>query len=237
MQSLLLRRKYYYSKNSVFGFRKQADFKNNPETLISNPNLLLLAQEYRSNAHLYADLNPLEKHSKKLPNSFSPSHYNLNDTDYVDNSLVFGIPSKSSIKSIVDHLHDVYSGQIAYEFQHTNEKIWFANKVESLKISLSNQERIEEMNLLSKSEVFDHFMAAKFPQVKRYGLEGAESMISALSRLFKSSSERGIHDIVLCMPHRYFYLTKWSLKFTCWFTEILSFKIVPQDQGQSRVSR
>lgn len=32
-------------------------------------------------------------------------------------------------------------------------------------------------------------MAKRFPQVKRYGLEGAESMIVALDALFRGASE------------------------------------------------
>lgn len=43
-------------------------------------------------------------------------------------------------------------------------------------------------SLLSKSEVFDHFMAKKFPQVKRYGLEGAESMMVVLYTLFREAN-------------------------------------------------
>lgn len=52
--------------------------------------------------------------------------------------------------------------------------------------TLSIPENIFE--LLAKSEVFDHFMGKKFPQVKRYGLEGAESMMVALDSLFRSSN-------------------------------------------------
>lgn len=56
--------------------------------------------------------------------------------------------------------------------------------------------------ILAKSEVFDHFLAKKFPNVKRYGLEGAESMMVALDRLFELSATNGIQDIVIGMPHR-----------------------------------
>ena len=45
-------------------------------------------------------------------------------------------------------------------------------------------------------------MAKKFPQVKRYGLEGAESMMVALDTIFAKSNDSSIQDIVLCMPHR-----------------------------------
>ena len=66
----------------------------------------------------------------------------------------------------------------------------------------SNDEKKRIYSLLTKAEVFDHFMAKRFPQVKRYGLEGAESMMVALDALFKDANTAGISDVVLCMPHR-----------------------------------
>jgi len=39
------------------------------------------------------------------------------------------------------------------------------------------------------AQTFDHFLAKKFPNVKRYGLEGAESMMVALDRLFEVSAK------------------------------------------------
>ncbi|KAJ2414654.1 hypothetical protein GGF47_005683, partial [Coemansia sp. RSA 2524] len=45
-------------------------------------------------------------------------------------------------------------------------------------------------------------MQKKFGQVKRYGLEGAESAIIALDELFSLCSHSGITDAILGMPHR-----------------------------------
>ncbi|KAG5456304.1 MAG: LOW QUALITY PROTEIN: thiamine diphosphate-binding protein [Olpidium bornovanus] len=45
-------------------------------------------------------------------------------------------------------------------------------------------------------------MAKKFAQVKRYGLEGAESMMVALDSLLRSANKAGVADVVLGMPHR-----------------------------------
>jgi hypothetical protein len=50
------------------------------------------------------------------------------------------------------------------------------------------KKRIHE--LLVQSETFDQFLQLKFPNLKRYGLEGGESMISALDALF-SVAARG----------------------------------------------
>ncbi|PIO34739.1 hypothetical protein AB205_0089000 [Aquarana catesbeiana] len=49
---------------------------------------------------------------------------------------------------------------------------------------------------------FDHFLATKFSTVKRYGGEGAESMMGFFHELFKACSFSGVTDVVVGMPHR-----------------------------------
>lgn len=68
--------------------------------------------------------------------------------------------------------------------------------------NLSDEELKSANKLLLESETFDHYMARKFPSVKRYGLEGTETMIFAMDMLFKTLNEGGVSDIVLGMPHR-----------------------------------
>lgn len=106
--------------------------------------------------------------------------------------IVSGLSSPASIHEIVDHLKSVYSSTIAVEFQHIPsliERRWFSHRVEEDTFTLDKEEKVKINSLLSKSEVFDQFMSLKFPQVKRYGLEGAESMMVLLDFLFKSSSQ------------------------------------------------
>jgi probable 2-oxoglutarate dehydrogenase E1 component DHKTD1 len=45
-------------------------------------------------------------------------------------------------------------------------------------------------------------MGKKFPQVKRYGLEGAESMLVALDAILKQGNFNKLEEIIVCMPHR-----------------------------------
>lgn len=45
-------------------------------------------------------------------------------------------------------------------------------------------------------------MAVKFPTVKRYGGEGAESMLAFFRQIFYSSINDEIEHIVMAMPHR-----------------------------------
>lgn len=49
---------------------------------------------------------------------------------------------------------------------------------------------------------FDHFLATKFATVKRYGGEGAESMMGFFYELFYQMAHSGVTDLVIGMPHR-----------------------------------
>lgn len=55
---------------------------------------------------------------------------------------------------------------------------------------------------MSVPQEFDHFLATKFATVKRYGGEGAESMMGFFHELLKSSAYGGITDVIIGMPHR-----------------------------------
>ena len=56
--------------------------------------------------------------------------------------------------------------------------------------------------LLLESQALDVFLSKKFGSVKRYGAEGAESMMVFFDRLFEEAGVRGVSDVILCMPHR-----------------------------------
>ncbi|KAF8196096.1 dehydrogenase E1 and transketolase domain-containing protein 1 [Pholiota molesta] len=51
--------------------------------------------------------------------------------------------------------------------------------------------------LLARSEVFDNFLQLKFPNLKRYGLEGGESMLPALDSLFAAAAQAGVQHVML----------------------------------------
>lgn len=53
-----------------------------------------------------------------------------------------------------------------------------------------------------QSQTFDNFLAIKFVSVKRYGGEGAESMMAFFYEFFRLAAEHSLENIVLCMPHR-----------------------------------
>ncbi|CAH1764844.1 3715_t:CDS:10, partial [Entrophospora sp. SA101] len=180
---------------------------------VENANLLRLVTNYRTYGHKNGDIDPLgiiereevaaldhRRYGLNDPNRF----YNLNGILHVNNSKDSKDSKKQEkLEEIINYLKKVYCGRVTYEFMHipdASEKRWFYNVIESnYEVNLKFEQKKRIFELLVRSEVFDHFMAKKFPQVKRYGLEGGESMMVALDKLFEVSNKV---ELVMCMPHR-----------------------------------
>ncbi|KAG0366465.1 dehydrogenase E1 and transketolase domain-containing protein 1 [Gamsiella multidivaricata] len=211
-----------YHDDGAYGYRVPKVYSMpdyTPEELanrVENANLLRLVIGYRTHGHRNANLDPLDIVKRESVPALSAERYALTDSSkvYNLNGILHVNQSKSntdakdeaSLQTILNHLEKSYCGKIAYEFMHipnASERRWFARQVESYQktpITPDDKKRIFE--LLTKSEVFDHFMGKKFAQVKRYGLEGAESMMVALDALFQTASKSGVTEVVLGMPHR-----------------------------------
>ena len=66
-----------------------------------------------------------------------------------------------------------------------------------------SQERQKSLaSHLVKSQTLDNFLAKKFVTMKRYGAEGAESMLAVFEEVFKRAGAAGVSDIIMGMPHR-----------------------------------
>lgn len=52
------------------------------------------------------------------------------------------------------------------------------------------------------SESFEKFIASKYPNEKRFGLEGCESLIPGMKALIDRSVDHGIKHVTIGMPHR-----------------------------------
>ncbi|KAJ2095623.1 hypothetical protein IW146_010504, partial [Coemansia sp. RSA 922] len=215
--SAILRRSYH--EDVVYGYRVPKEFEYpdySPEQLRNRQQqaaLVCLVNAYRTTGHRATDLDPLGIQKRQAIPELDPARYGLTDADQtfdVDGILAVKAEdgsTKLSVAEIHQALTDLYCGHVAFEFEHipdTAEKRWFADHVESTsashKLDAAKKRRFYE--LLARSEAFDNFMQKKFGQVKRYGLEGAESAIVALDELFSLCNHSGIAEAVVGMPHR-----------------------------------
>lgn len=111
-----------------------------------------------------------------------------------------------NVEELEAQLIELYCGSVAVEVEQIEcevERDWVVNNYERIrKVDVSNEHKQEIGSLLLKSQLWDNFLATKFPTVKRYGGEGAESMMAFFYQILLSAAECDIYDIVLGMPHR-----------------------------------
>merc|ERR1719285_371873 len=110
-----------------------------------------------------------------------------------------------SLKEIHEKLNEVYAGPIGYDIGHIREHertAWLLNLIELEQKPFSAQECHEILDRLTYADHFEQFLAIKFPAQKRFGLDGAESLIPCIKSLIDKSASLGVGNFVIGMPHR-----------------------------------
>ncbi|GAA5976371.1 hypothetical protein JCM11641_005992 [Rhodosporidiobolus odoratus] len=179
----------------------------------------LLVRAFQVRGHNIANLDPLGMSSADLDNS-TPSeltlkHYGWTDAD-LDKEFELGagiLPrfkeagtDKMTLREIVDTCKRIYSGSIGFQYIHIpnrDECDWIRERVETPKAwSYSQDEKKAILDRLVWSDSFERFIASKYPNEKRFGLEGAESLIPGMKALIDRSVDHGVKSVVMGMPHR-----------------------------------
>lgn len=158
-----------------------------------------LINAFRRYGYLQADLDPLALSKRPEVPELNLKVYGLSSQDT--------LPGKGlSMEDLAGQLQLIYCGTMAIEFMHINnweERQWLANNFENtVAEELTIEERVNLAKLMLKCENFDHFLALKFPTVKRYGSEGAEAMYGFFSELFNTAPEKDIKQIFIGIAHR-----------------------------------
>eukprot|EP00983_Pelagomonas_calceolata_P025043 787290-Pelagomonas_calceolata.AAC.4 len=66
----------------------------------------------------------------------------------------------------------------------------------------TKKEKLNILDRLAWSEMFETFLAKKYTAAKRFGLEGAESLIPGMKALIDTGADLGVENVVIGMPHR-----------------------------------
>ncbi len=84
------------------------------------------------------------------------------------------------------------------------QKQWIQERIEGAdkEITFTREGKRAILNKLVEAEGFEKFCDVKFTGTKRFGLDGAESLIPALEQIIKRGGNLGVKEIVLGMPHR-----------------------------------
>ncbi|KAK8735275.1 hypothetical protein OTU49_005597 [Cherax quadricarinatus] len=201
----------YRSLKGVYGYKPQepSPFLLSDDVIqrrAEESNIFRFICAYREFGHLKADINPLQPNERLVP-ELEPRLYNLSvDKTYNIKGLIAGCDESCTLEQLQSILQDKYCGHIGAEFSYLptlEEREWFATAFETIVGEvLTTQERIRLAGDLLRSQAFDNFLATKFQSVKRYGGEGAESIVGYFKETFKRLAQDGVEHAVMALAHR-----------------------------------
>ena len=170
---------------------------------------LMLIRAYRIRGHFHAKLDPLALEPEKNEEELDPRSYGFAESD-LDRRIfldkVLGLEF-ASMREIVAILRRTYCQTLGVEFMHISnaaQKSWIQERIEGRdkEITFTREGKRAILNKLVESEGFENFCDVKFTGTKRFGLDGAESLIPALEQIIKRGGNLGVQEICIGMPHR-----------------------------------
>jgi 2-oxoglutarate dehydrogenase E1 component len=170
---------------------------------------LMLIRAYRMRGHFHAKLDPLGIEPPRDREELDPRSYGFTEADF-DRKIfldhVLGM-EYATLREIVAICERTYCQTLGVEFMHISnaaQKAWIQERIEGpdKEISFTREGRRAILIKLIEAEGFEKFCDIKFTGTKRFGLDGAESLIPALEQIIKRGGNLGVKEIVLGMPHR-----------------------------------
>lgn len=167
-----------------------------------------LIQRYREFGHLASQLDPLGT-TRPFPDVLTLEAVGLGDEHLAMTFDAGSLPiaSPATLADIVAQLEQTYSGRSGVEFVHiTNreQRQWIERRVEQSrgKPGFGQQQQQRILQRLVDSDAFEAFLAMRYVGKKRFGLEGADTIIPMLDALVETGAALGAREFCFAFAHR-----------------------------------
>ncbi len=110
-----------------------------------------------------------------------------------------------ALGDILHVLRDAYCRTVGIEYMHIQdpeEKRWIQEHVENASTRLTNEDQRHILSKLNGTEALEKFLGTKYVGQKRFGLEGAESLVPLLDAVLEMAADDGLDSAMVGMPHR-----------------------------------
>lgn len=164
-----------------------------------------IADAYRRWGHFAATLDPLGLTPPKGHPGLDTKVHALADADLDQTIQGFKLGRRDTLRGIIEQLSTVYCHTSAYEYMHIpnmDETNWIKRRLETAPFALTNDDEIEIFEWLVKTELFEHFLAKKFPGAKRFGIEGCDALIPILHDILTRAAADELGNAVIGTAHR-----------------------------------
>ena len=169
-----------------------------------------LKRGYRELGHLLSCLDPLAECPMDHP-LLALSAFGLDENDlatrFSTRRFAGDDGQTAPLNDIIIGLRETYCQSIGVEYMHLqdpDERNWLEERMEPSRnrIPLSDTEKEEILDRLTRSAMFEAFLHKKYVGVTRFSLEGGEALISLLDRVLDCAGNYGRKEAVLAMAHR-----------------------------------
>jgi 2-oxoglutarate dehydrogenase E1 component len=173
-----------------------------------------LINMYRVRGHLIANLDPLAASVPEMHAELDPATYGLTiwdlDREFLTGSEVgiyapVGGVIHQKLGDLLHLLRDAYCRTVGIEYMHIQdpeEKRWIQEEVEGVDSRTAPEDQQHILANLNAAEALEKFLATKYLGQKRFGIEGAESLIPILDAIIEDAADNSLDSVVLGMPHR-----------------------------------
>ena len=172
--------------------------------------VIRLIQSYRNRGHLKAKLDPLGMMERRFVEDLDIEFHGLSNEDldqiFYTDTLDTG-SDKLTLREIINRLEEIYCGNIGIECNHimeSEERRWFQRKFESKlqEYSFDDEEKLNIFERLNSAEGLAKYLSAKYPGMKRFGIDGAESLVPLVESIIQNCGSMGANQICFGMAHR-----------------------------------
>lgn len=180
----------------------------------------LLCRAYQVRGHLKAHIDPLgisfgDSKNPALPPELTIEFYGFSKND-LDREFHLGpgiLPrfanenrKTMTLRDIINNLEKLYCSSYGIQYTHipSKEKCeWLRERIEiENPFSYTVDQKRQILDRLIWATSFESFLSTKFPNDKRFGLEGLEAVVPGIKTLIDRSVDLGVEDVVLGMAHR-----------------------------------
>lgn len=190
------------------------------EGIVLHLKVQLLCRAYQVRGHQKAHIDPLQisfgdDKTKPLPRELTLEHYGFTERD-LDRDITLGpgiLPrfaregkKTMSLREIINSLEKLYCSGYGIEYVHIPSRTqceWLRERIEIPQpYNYTIDQKRQILDRLTWATSFESFLSTKFPNDKRFGLEGLEGVVPGIKTLVDRSVELGVEDVVLGMAHR-----------------------------------
>ena len=118
-----------------------------------------------------------------------------------------GAGDEGTAADAIQRMRDLYSGPLAYEFEHLNEEAerqWLRATIESGEAAkpLTADEKKALLNRLTEVDGLERFLGRAYVNVKRFSIEGVDALVPMLDEAIDGAARVGGKAAVIGMAHR-----------------------------------